>query len=88
MDYVFEYQIYSYHLTTRGSEAYSIITSDEEYDDYVTYTLTHNSYANAPSIDFSERPSLLTLSTCSGKSGSGSRFVVHTVKVNTWKRVK
>ena len=50
MDYVFEYQIYSYHLTTRGSEAYSIITSDEEYDDYVTYTLTHNSYANARSF--------------------------------------
>ena len=83
-DYVYEYEIFAYYVTTVGSDAYSVVTSKEEYDTFVNFIKSHTIYDIPKDVDFSEYPSILTLSTCNGQSGSGRRFVIHSVKVNTW----
>ncbi len=81
---VYQYEIFAYYVTTVGSDAYSVVTNDSEYDVFLDYISSNNLY-NAPDhLDFSNHPSILTLSTCSGKSGSGRRFVIHAAKINTW----
>lgn len=86
-DYVFRYRVFGYYITNVGSEAYKVVQTDESYDDFLTYIKYNSAYPRPSDADFSERPSLLTLSTCSGVSGSGKRFVVHTYKTDAWKIV-
>ena len=83
-EYVFKYRVFAYYRTKVGSDAYAEVTTEEEYDELLEYISTKTEYTIPNDIDFSEYPSLLTLSTCAGKSGSGNRFVVHTVKVGAW----
>jgi sortase B len=85
-DYVFEYRVFGYYITKVGSEAYKVVNTNETYDEFLDYIKLHSAYKMAVEPDFSERPSLLTLSTCSGASGSGKRFVVHTYKTRAWNR--
>ncbi len=85
-DYVFQYRVFGYYITTVGSEAYKVVKTDESYDELLDYIQYHSSYTRPDDADFSQRPSLLTLSTCSGASGSGKRFVVHTYKTQAWIR--
>ena len=85
-DYVFQYRVFGYYITNVGSEAYSVVETNEEYDAFLEYINLHSAYARPTDADLSQRPSLLTLSTCSGKSGSGKRFVVHTYKSAAWER--
>lgn len=85
-DKVYKYKVFAYYTTTRGSESYTEVTDENVYDEYINY-IKSNSLIDVPEdIKFDENPSLLTLSTCSGKAGSGKRFVVHTVKVETFDR--
>ena len=85
-DYVFEYRVFGYYLTRVGSEAYKVVNTSETYDDFIDYIKYHSAYPRPAEADFADRPSLLTLSTCSGASGSGKRFVVHTYKTRAWNR--
>ncbi|MBP3197859.1 MAG: class B sortase [Butyrivibrio sp.] len=85
-DYVFQYRVFGYYITKVGSEAYSVVETNEEYDAFLEYINLHSAYERPTDADLSQRPSLLTLSTCSGKSGSGKRFVVHTYKSAAWER--
>ena len=81
---VYKYEVFAYYVTTVGSDAYSVVTTDEEYDDFLKYISSHTIYETPKDLSFDERPSILTLSTCSGQSGSGKRFVIHAVKIQTW----
>ena len=71
-------RIYSYYLTTTESDIYADFEGDSGYDRYVQLTSKLSSYRNYPkgAIDFSTRPNLITLSTCSGPSGGNQRFIV------------
>ncbi|ETP71465.1 hypothetical protein UYO_2577 [Lachnospiraceae bacterium JC7] len=77
-DKVRKYEIFSFYHTTVGSEAYSEIKDEKTYDSYTGYCLRNSYFKDDKSyIDFSLRPDLVTLSTCSGPSGGNERFVVH-----------
>ncbi|MBO4456327.1 MAG: class B sortase [Butyrivibrio sp.] len=80
-DVVYRYEIFAYETTKVGSEAYSALISDEEYDAYLKYVLANNGWNSEKEYDFADRPSILTLSTCSGMAGGNKRFVIHTYKV-------
>ena len=77
-DGIYRYRIYSYYLTTTESDIYADFEGDSGYDRYVQLTSKLSSYRNYPkgAIDFSTRPNLITLSTCSGPSGGNQRFIV------------
>ena len=81
---VYQYEIFAYYVTTVGSDAYAVVTTEDEYDDFLAYALKNSLYQKPETIDFTEYPSILTLSTCSGRSGSGKRFVIHAAKINGW----
>ena len=83
-DYVYQYEIFAYYVTRVGSESYSDVRSDEEYDAFVSFISNNTIYEIPSDVDLSSRPSILTLSTCNGQSGSGRRFVIHSVKINSW----
>lgn len=83
-DYIFQYRVFGYYVTKVGSEAYKVVETKESYDELLDYIQHSSAYKRPADADFSEYPSLLTLSTCSGKSGSGRRFVVHTYKTAAW----
>ena len=81
---VYQYEIFAYYVTTVGSDAYAVVTTEDEYDDFLAYISKNSLYQKPEDLDFSTYPSILTLSTCSGRSGSGKRFVIHSAKINTW----
>ena len=72
------YRIFSYYLTTVESPIYNDFEGDKSYDQYLSLIQRLSSYRNYPkdSIDFSQRPDIITLSTCSGPSGGNQRFIV------------
>ena len=72
------YRIFSYYLTTVESPIYNDFEGDKGYDQYLSLIQRLSSYRNYPkdSIDFSQRPEIITLSTCSGPSGGNQRFIV------------
>lgn len=85
-DGVRKYRIFSYYLTQEGSSAYNVVSTDEEYDAYVAAALKSSSYQeyDSSAVDFTDRPDLITLSTCAGKSGGSERFVVHASLVGVY----
>ncbi len=81
---IHQYEVFAYYVTDVGSEAYSEVYTEEEYEAFVNY-IRKNSYIPWPEgLELSPDQSILTLSTCSGQSGSGKRFVIHTVKTRTF----
>ena len=72
------YRIFTYYLTTVESPIYNDFEGDKGYDQYLSLIQRLSSYRNYPkdSIDFSRRPDIITLSTCSGPSGGNQRFIV------------
>lgn len=85
-DYIFQYRVFGYYITKVGSEAYKVVETTESYDELLDFIQYSSAYARPADADFSQYPSLLTLSTCSGRSGSGRRFVVHSYKTGAWER--
>ena len=83
-DKILKYRIFSYYTTTDGSYSYTEVKNTKDYDTYLDYVKRSSMIEVPQDIDFSGYPSLLTLSTCSGQSGSGRRFVVHSVKIATY----
>ena len=80
----YQYKVFAYETTHTGSSVYDEIKSDDEYDQYVAGVRKRTIYPETEEPDFSERPEILNLSTCSGEAGGTKRFVVHTVKIKTW----
>ncbi len=81
---VYKYRVFAYYVTTVGSDSYSVVTSLQEYDNFVKYISNNNLYEKPSDLDLKEYPSILTLSTCNGRSGSGKRLVIHSAKVESW----
>ena len=81
---VFKYKVFAYYVTTVGSDAYSVVTSEQEYNDFIKYIDSNNLYEKPSDLELDKYPSLLTLSTCNGRSGSGKRLVIHAAKVDSW----
>lgn len=77
-DGIYRYRIFSYYLTTTSSEIYNDFVGDDGYDSYISLVKRLSSYKDYPeeTLDFSTRPNLLTLSTCSGPAGGQQRFIV------------
>ena len=78
-DKVFKYRIFSYYLAKVGSACYDDFEGDDGYDDYVK-AAQNNSMYDTDDVDFTDRPRLLTLSTCSGTTHT-VRFLVHSALV-------
>ncbi len=83
-DYIFQYRVFGYYITRVGSNAYKVVETTESYNELLDFIQYSSAYPRPADADFSQYPSLLTLSTCSGQSGSGKRFVVHTYKTGAW----
>ncbi|MCR5669960.1 MAG: class B sortase [Butyrivibrio sp.] len=83
---VYQYKVFAYYITGIGSEAYSVVENEEQYDEFVKYIKMRSAYSIPDDIDFAGHNSILTLSTCSGKAGSNRRFVVHCMKVSGWEQ--
>ena len=83
-DKIFKYRIFSYYTTSDGSYSYAEVKTEGDYDKYLDYVKRSSMIDVPEDISFDDYPSLLTLSTCSGQSGSGRRFVVHSVKIATF----
>lgn len=83
-DHVYRYRIFAYYRTVVGSNSYSEVTDKSKYDEFIKYIEPLTTYKIPSDISFADYPSILTLSTCSGQSGSGRRFVVHSVKTGSW----
>ena len=77
-DGIYRYRIFSYYLTTSSSEIYNDFVGEDGYDSYISLVKRLSSYKDYPeeTLDFSTRPNLLTLSTCSGPAGGQQRFIV------------
>ncbi len=85
-DHVYQYKVFAYAITTVGSNDYAVVEDMRGYKDLVSYIQSHTAYPVPEDIDLTKGDSILTLSTCSGASGGRQRFVVHTIKTNTWDR--
>lgn len=78
-------RIFSYYLDQEGSITYMLGEKNNKgYDEYLDYVLSKNEYANgADGIDFSHRPKLIGLSTCSGHN-TGKRTVLQAIVEDTY----
>ncbi len=77
-DFVRKYRIFSYYETTMGSTTYEDFDGDDGYDQYVKSALKKSYFSDEENNAYlANRPKLLTLSTCTGQSGSGRRYVIH-----------
>ena len=79
-DTVYRYEAFAYEITTAGSDAYSEVNDNDEYDRFIDYVLSNNQWGSGKEKTFENRPSILSLSTCSGVTGGKKRFVIHTFK--------
>ena len=73
-----KYRIYSYYSVYKEGDSFAWFTDPESYDYYVN--LTKNLSIEPIEADFTDRPGLVTLSTCFGASGTPYRFLVHGVR--------
>lgn len=76
-DVVYTYEIFSYYMTKSDSNRYMVFTSDENYDQYTSWAVENSNYAF--DVDLSERPNIVSLSTCYGSAGTSRRVLIHGV---------
>lgn len=84
---VLKYEIFSYYTLDSSSDQYLLVTSDSQYDAYINTAIRKSEYAGAGEVDFSERPAIVSLSTCSGNAGGTTRFMVHGALVGRYSYV-
>ncbi len=84
-DTVYQYEIFAYYTTEYTSDRYMLVNTQDEYDYYVESARSLSEYVPGHDFDFSERPAIVTLSTCSGQGGTTKRMVVHGVLVGAHK---
>lgn len=87
-DEVRKYKIFSFYQTVDGSEVYNDFDGDQGYEQYVKMILRNSSYKtfDQSTVDFTQHPKLITLSTCTGRSDGNQRFVVHAALVESISR--
>lgn len=78
---VYTYEIFSYYLTKEDSNRYMVFSSDENYDLYTQWAVENSDYAFE--VDLSERPNIVSLSTCYGSAGTSRRVLIHGVLTTT-----
>lgn len=76
-DEVYTYEIFSYYMTRKDSNRYMVFSSDENYDQYTSWAVENSNYAF--DVDLSERPNIVSLSTCYGSAGTSRRVLIHGV---------
>ena len=76
-DAVYTYEIFSYYMTKSDSNRYMVFSSDENYDKYTSWAVENSNYAF--DVDLSERPNIVSLSTCYGSAGTSRRLLIHGV---------
>lgn len=74
-DTVYTYEIFSYYMTKSDSNRYMVFSSDENYDRYTGWAVENSSFAF--DVDLSERPNIVSLSTCYGSAGTSRRVLIH-----------
>ena len=79
-DTIYRYEAFAYEIPTAGSGAYCEVKDNDEYDAFIEYVISNDQWDNDKKYNFESRPSILTLSTCSGFAGGNRRFVIHTYK--------
>lgn len=84
---VYKYEIFAYYRTEYDSDRFMLVSTEDEYDYYVESAIRYSEYTPIEEIDFSERPNIITLSTCSGNSGT-KRLIVHGVLVDTYENIE
>lgn len=74
-----KYRIFSFYKTTIYSTAYEDFVGEEGYKEYIDRALASSVYSSYPedAVDFDGYPNILTLSTCSGRSGGDERMLLH-----------
>lgn len=78
---VYCYRMFAYYRTLETSVSYQDFEGDSGYDAYLAHVESESlNKTAADGVDFANRPSLLSLSTCSGSSGD-LRFLLHGVLV-------
>lgn len=80
-DEVYTYEIFSYYMTKSDSNRYMVFSSDENYDQYTSWAVENSNYAF--DVDLSERPNIVSLSTCYGSAGTSRRVLIHGVLTAT-----
>ncbi|MDE6675622.1 MAG: class B sortase [Acetatifactor sp.] len=76
-DEVYTYEIFSYYMTRKDSNRYMVFSSDENYEQYTSWAVENSNYAF--DVDLSERPNIVSLSTCYGSAGTSRRVLIHGV---------
>lgn len=78
------YQIFSYYVTTDGSQRYRIVRDPEDLAAYVNEAKELSEFD--PGEEFDNMDHLISLSTCHGIPGTPNRFLVHGVLVERGER--
>jgi sortase B len=81
---IIAYEIFAFFKTDVRSDVYNKVETDADYEKFLRIVLNYNQYEEARIMDFSQRPEILTLSTCSGSAGTKQRFLVCTMKLREW----
>lgn len=81
---VIGYRVFAYFKTDVRSDVYNEVETEADYEKFLKIVRGYNMYEDMPTLDFSEKPEILTLSTCSGSAGTKQRFLVSTVKLVEW----
>lgn len=76
-DLVYTYEVFSYYMTKSDSNRYMVFTSDENYDKYTGWAVENSNYGF--DVDLTERPNIVSLSTCYGSAGTSRRVLIHGV---------
>lgn len=74
-DWVYTYEIFSYYKTRSTSDRYMTFETDATYDSYTEWAFENSLFASQ--ADLSERPNIVSLSTCYGSAGTSRRILVH-----------
>jgi len=84
-DRAYKCHIFAYYLDEEGSVTYLLGEKNNKgYDEYLDYVLEKNEYENgSEGMDFSHRPKLIGLSTCSGHN-TGKRTVLQAIVEDTY----
>lgn len=76
-EWVYTYQIISYYQTKSSSDRYMVFETDDTYDAYTEWALENSLYKTR--VDLSDRPNIVSLSTCYGSAGTSRRIMIHGV---------
>ncbi|MCR5032296.1 MAG: class B sortase [Lachnospiraceae bacterium] len=76
-----KYQIFSCYHTQADSSSYDYVTEDM-YEKYVQRAKSHSAFNLGVDVDTENKKTIVTLSTCSGKTGGTQRFLIHGVWID------